>query len=97
MPHYVILINYTEEGIRDIKNLPERLKQVEERVKQGGGKFVDWYLTMGQYDAIAIAEMPDDETAARGVLAQAAQGRVRTTTLRAFTRSEAEAIVRSLP
>jgi len=97
MPRYVILINYTQEGINDIKNLSDRLKQVDERAKQAGGKLVDWYLTMGQYDAVAIIESPDDESVARALLAQAAQGRVRTTTMRAFTRQEAEAITRSLP
>lgn len=94
---YVVLVNLTQQGIQEFKNLPDRLKALEENIQKSGGKLIGWYLTMGQYDAVAISEFPDDETAARGVIGTAAQGRVRTTTLKAFTRDQAEAIARSLP
>ena len=56
-----------------------------------------FYLTMGQYDAVAVIEAPDDETAAKGALITASAGNVSTETLRAFTEQEAIALVQSLP
>lgn len=52
---------------------------------------------MGQYDAVAVIEAPDDETAAKGALITASAGNVSTETLRAFTEQEAIALVQSLP
>jgi len=93
---YVILLNYTEQGVKNFKNTPERIKAVEQQMAQAGGKFVSYYLTMGAYDAITVAEFPDDATAAKTLLSIAAAGNVRTTSMRAFTREEAESIARSL-
>ena len=64
---------------------------------QLGGKLLGFYLTMGQYDLVTIAEFPDDETVARGGLASASQGYVRSETLRAFTEEEYRKIAGSLP
>ena len=97
MSTYVVLVNYTEQGIRDINNLPDRLQALEQGLQRAGGKLIGWYLTMGAYDAVAISELPDDDAMARLALTFGAQGRVRTTTLKAFTREQAEAIARSLP
>lgn len=96
MPSYVILINYTEQGLKTFKDLPARLQQVEQAFQQAGGKMTGYYLTLGQYDAVSVVEFPDDETAAKAMLAQAVRGNVKTTTLRAFTRQEAENIAKSL-
>ncbi len=97
MATYIALVNLTDEGVKRFKELPDRLKAVEQSIQQAGGKLVGWYLTMGQYDAVVISEFPDDQAAVRALLGNAAQGRARTTTLKAFTRQEAEAIARSLP
>jgi uncharacterized protein with GYD domain len=56
-----------------------------------------WYLTLGRYDVIYVFEAPDDATAARGLLALAAQGNVRTETVRAFNEDEYRQIVATLP
>ncbi len=95
MPTYISLTQFTDQGIHNIKELPERWRQAEQRSQQMGEK-ITLYLTMGQYDAVAIIEAPDDETAARGLLTVAGEGHLRTTTLKAFSREEAERIIRSL-
>ena len=61
-----------------------------------GAKLVGYYLTMGQYDAIAISEAPDDHTIAKLALAACARGNVRTETMRAFTDEEARKIATEL-
>ena len=97
MPRYVVLANFTEQGVRNIKELPDWLRRGEERLKQAGGRFIEWQATQGAYDAVAIIEVPDDETATRALLALNREGNVRTTTLRAYPREEFERIVASLP
>jgi uncharacterized protein with GYD domain len=64
---------------------------------QGTVTLLGWYLTMGGYDAVAIAEAPDDETMATGLLRLGAEGTVRTTTLRAFPLEDFEEMIRPLP
>ena len=97
MPTYINLIKFTDQGIRDIKGGPQRLEAARERARQAGGNLREFYLVMGDYDAVAIVEAPDDETYARNILAAASQGHIRTTTLKAFTEEEYRRIVGSLP
>jgi uncharacterized protein with GYD domain len=97
MPHYVLLMNLTEKGVAEIKNAPAR---VAEAVKAGeaiGGKMLAFYMVMGEYDYIAIAEGTDDESMAMFLLGLAKDGYVRTKTLKAFTLEELTAIVAKLP
>jgi len=97
MATYLVLFNLTEQGVRDIKSAPDRIRRNAEATASRGAKVVSWYLTMGQYDAAAIIEAPDDATLAAGLLALGAQGNVRTTTLRAFSLEEFEKIVGAIP
>jgi uncharacterized protein with GYD domain len=97
METYIILGNYTQEGVAKIKESPARIEAARKAVEAGGGKFVAWYLTMGQYDFVAITEAPDAKTAAGVLLAIGAQGSVRTETLRALTEDEFKGVVGSMP
>ncbi len=97
MPTYIGLFNLTEQGIKNIKQAPERVKQGEAAAQQLGGKLVGFYLTLGEYDYVVIFETPDDESAARFLLSLGAAGNVRSKTLKAFTRDEFEKLVASLP
>lgn len=97
MATYIVLVNFTDQGVRTIKDIPERLRRVDEIYLKVGGAMTGWYLTMGAYDAVITAEAPDDEAMARATLAFASAGNVRTTTLRAFARPEAEKLLQSLP
>jgi uncharacterized protein with GYD domain len=97
MPRYVTLIHYTEQGIKTFKDLPRRLDETRRVGEARGAKLVDFYLTMGQYDAVVVTEAPDDETVAKLALAAGGRGNVRTETLRAFTEEEAKQIAADLP
>lgn len=97
MPTYVMLMNLTEQGIKNIKGAPERVDMVAKALKAAGGKLVGFYSTMGQYDYVAIAEGPSDETAMTQLLILGMAGNVRTTTLKAFTKEEFAKIVKGLP
>jgi uncharacterized protein with GYD domain len=97
MPTYVILMNLTEQGIKDIKNAPQRIEEAAKALEAAGGKLISFYTVMGQYDYVAIAEGPSDEVALAQLLGLGMQGNVRTTTLKAFTREEFEEIVKKLP
>ena len=97
MPRYISLVNWTDQGIRNVKESPNRLRQSEGQLQQLGVKLLDFYLTMGDHDMAVIVEAPDDEAMARFALALGAQGNVRTKTLKAFTRDEYERIIGSLP
>lgn len=97
MPTYVILMNYTDEGIRNIRQGPQRLEAAKESMRRAGGEIKAWYLTLGQVDVVAIAEFPNDEVSARCMLNLASYGNVRTTTLRAFTEDEALRVIGGLP
>ncbi len=96
MPTYVSLLNYTEQGIKNMKDSPARLKKATEAIRAAGGQLKTFYLTLGSYDAVVISEFPDDVTAARALLAIVAGGAVRTQTLRAFDDGEYRAIVAGL-
>ena len=97
MPTYITLIHYTDQGVHTFRTLSERLNETKKRGEEVGAQLVGYYLTMGQYDAVAISEAPDDETIAKLALAAGAQGNVRTETMRAFSQEEALRIASDLP
>lgn len=97
MPTYISLLRYTQQGIAAIKQGPTRLDKAKELYRKAGGELKAFYLTVGQYDAVAIAELPDDTALAKLALALGAQGNIRTETLRAFTETEYRRIVSELP
>jgi uncharacterized protein with GYD domain len=97
MPTYISLLQYTQQGITAIKQGPARLDAAKQAYKKVGGELKAFYLTVGQYDAVAIADLPDDMALAKMALALGAQGNVRTETLRAFNESEFRRIVSELP
>ena len=97
MGTYIGLINYTDQGIRNIKDSPKRAEAARKAIRDMGGDMTGLFLTMGSYDLIVILEAPSDEVMAQFVMTLGAQGNVRTTTLKAFTESEFEEIVAALP
>lgn len=97
MPIYITLYNWTEQGIHNVKDAPARIREACQGADSGGGRVLGVFLTMGQYDLVAISEVPDDETYAASLLAQGMRGNVRSTSLRAFTEEEFEGIVHRLP
>ena len=97
MATYITLLKYTQQGIKDIKNSPNRLDGARKAWKAAGGELKSFYLTMGRYDAVVVSELPDDASVARLALATGSQGNVTTETLRAFGEDEFRKIIASLP
>jgi uncharacterized protein with GYD domain len=96
MATYVVLVNWTDQGARETKGLPNRIDGVRELLGKNGGKLISVYMTMGGYDAVSIIEAPSDEVMAKVLLTIGSAGKVRTTTLKAFGESELRQIVGSL-
>jgi uncharacterized protein with GYD domain len=97
MPTYVTLLKFTTKGIQTIKEAPKRIEAAKQMAKAGGAQIKAIYYVMGRYDAVAISEAPDDETAVKVALGTGMQGNVTSETLRAFPDSEFLKIVAKLP
>ena len=97
MPTYISLIQYTQQGMQKIKESPARLDHAKKGYEAAGGKIKDFYLVMGEYDIVIVAELPNDEAVAKLALTLGSAGNIRTTTTRAFTEAEYRKIVQSLP
>jgi uncharacterized protein with GYD domain len=96
MPAYVILANWTEQGMRQVKDSPRRLDAAKKALIEMGGEFKSIYMTMGEYDLVAVYEAPDDAVAARFALLLGQLGSVRTRTLKAFPEAAYREIINSL-
>lgn len=96
MPTYVTLFKWTGQGVKDLKNAPARFEASKKLTQAMGGKVLGLYVTMGEYDVVAVSEGPNDEVAATVALSIAAKGNVTSTTMRAFTESEFAEIVKKV-
>ena len=92
MPHYFVLGNWTEQGIRNVRESPKRADAAKELASKLGGR-IEVYYTMGQYDFVAIGEMPNDDAVMQFALQIGSQGNARTTTLKAWTQGEATKVL----
>jgi uncharacterized protein with GYD domain len=96
MPHYISLMRWTSQGLAGLPAWRERVEEGERTIEAAGGKLIGVYVTLGRYDVVEIFEAPSDETAAEILMRLERHGAEHTETLRAFTREEAEEIVRRL-
>ncbi len=104
MTTYIMLANWTDQGVRNVKESPRRLDVAKSLLEEVGGTFKSFFLTMGNYDFVAVYEAPDDAVAApddavaaRFVLQVGQLGNIRTRTLKAFPEAAYREIVASLP
>ena len=97
MASFVILGNFTDQGVKDVNNVKARVEATKEAMRDAGGRMIFYYMTLGEYDFVAVTELPDAESVARMLLAIGARGHVRTQTMRAFTEDETWALTESLP
>ena len=97
MPTYISLVNYTQKGIENVKESPQRLDAAKKAFKEMGAELKEFYLVMGRYDMILVSEAPNDETVAKAALALGSLGNVRTESFRAFKEDEYRKIVSTLP
>ena len=96
MPRYIVLGNFTDEGARNVRDLP-RLRDETNRQLEAAGIKIQRFYTLGQYDVVAIIEAPSDEAMATASLSASGQGHVRVTTLKAFTEEEFYKMIEALP
>jgi len=93
MGTYITLINWTDQGIRDVKECVQRLADSKKAVVAAGGKMTGFYLTMGRYDMVVISEGRSDAGADAAMLSIARRGSIRSETLKAFPEEQFRDII----
>lgn len=88
MPTYIVLAKWTKEGLQKMKESPKRLDAGRKAYEAAGVEMKAFYMVMGQYDMLTIAEAPNDAAMAKANLAVVSNGAIQTETLRAFTEEE---------
>jgi uncharacterized protein with GYD domain len=96
MPTYVLLMNWTDQGVRAAKDTVKRYEAAQPKLEQLGVTIRDIYWTVGPYDIVTIGEAADDETLSTALLTLAGDGNLRTTTLRGFSADEMRSVVEKM-
>ena len=96
MPTYLIQAQWTDQGIRNVKESAKRLDVGKKKLKEMGGEIKAFYLTTGPYDMLAVVDVPNDATLAAHLLWLGSQGNLRTQTVKAFSEDEFRKIVGEL-
>jgi uncharacterized protein with GYD domain len=96
MPTYVMLANWTEQGMRAIDDSPRRLDAARKTLEEMGGRILSVYMTMGVHDLVITYDAPDDAVAARYTLLLGKLGNVRTSSMKAFPEEAFRQIINSL-
>ena len=96
MATYVVLVSFTDQGVRNLKDTTKRADAASEMAKKFGVTVKDIYWTLGSYDEVVILEAPDDASVAAFLASLGALGNVRTQTLRAFSQAEMNGILAKL-
>jgi uncharacterized protein with GYD domain len=96
MPTYVVLVSFTDQGIRNVKQTIERTDHGGELAEKHGLKLKQAYWTVGAYDMVTVFEAPDDEAISAHLLEIGSLGNIRTTTLRAYDEQEMSGILQRL-
>jgi uncharacterized protein with GYD domain len=97
MPMFICSLNWTDQGIRSVKEAPKRVKAAQELAKKVGVEIKEVYLTSGDDDLLVIIDTPDGDNVAKFALALSSQGNVRTRTSRAWPQSEFQKLISELP
>ena len=97
MATYVLLLNFTDQGIRNVKDTAKRAEAFKRIADKAGVKVKEVYWTLGQYDGVLIFEAPEEATATALGLSLGTLGNVRTQTLRAFSVEEIGRILAKIP
>jgi uncharacterized protein with GYD domain len=94
---YVALVNFTDQGVRNIRHTTDRAKWLINAAANLGVRIKEIYWTMGAFDAVFTAEAPDDETITAFVASMGSLGNIRTQTMRAFSAEEMARILAKVP
>jgi uncharacterized protein with GYD domain len=93
MATFILLANFTDQGIRNVKETISRAEAFKEMAKKSGITMKELYWTLGSHDVVAVFEAPDDESATALSLSASSRGNVRSETLRAFSLEEMKRIL----
>ena len=96
MRNYVVLINWAEQGIKNVKDTVKRAKSFGSALEKAGCKSLGFYYTIGRYDMVSVIEAPNDEAVASVLLSTGSLGNIRPETLKAFSTAEATNIIEKL-
>jgi uncharacterized protein with GYD domain len=96
MATFIVLSNFTDQGVANVKQTIERAEAFKQMAKKVGATVKDIYWTLGSHDVVAICDAPDDETATALALSVASRGNVRSETLRAFSFDEMTAVLKRM-
>ncbi len=97
MATYIVLISFTDQGIRNVKQSPGRAKAAIASAEKLGIKVKDIYWTLGAHDAVAVIDAPNDEAVTAWALGTGSLGNVRTQTMRAYSADEMDKIFAKIP
>lgn len=93
MASYVSLLQFTDQGVRNVKDTIKRAAAATDEAEKMGAKVTDVFWTMGTYDLVLLLDAPDDETVSAFSLKLGSLGNVKSQTMRAFGREEMEGIL----
>jgi uncharacterized protein with GYD domain len=93
MARYIGLIQFTDQGIRNIKDTVKRGEAAAADAEKMGMKIIEEFWTLGAYDVVLLVDAPDDETMTAFMLKVGSLGNVKTATMRAFGKEEMEGIL----
>jgi uncharacterized protein with GYD domain len=96
MPQYIMLVNFTDQGLKGVKDVPNRQDKSRETARQFGVERKTVWMTFGPYDFVHLYEAPSDEAMAKFVMTLSSFGNVRTTVMRAWDESEHLPLIREL-
>lgn len=96
MTTYIMLMNWTDQGARNLRDSPKRLDAARKALEEMGGAIREFYLTMGDSDLVAICEAPDDAVMARFTLTLGMGGNIRSRTMKAFPEKAYRELIGSL-
>ena len=96
MPNYIVLVNWTDQGIKNVKGTVKRAKSFGSALEKAGCKSLGFYYTIGRYDMVSVIEAPNDEAIASVLFSTGSLGNIRTETLKAFSTDEAANIIGKL-
>jgi uncharacterized protein with GYD domain len=94
---FILSMNFTSQGIRNIKESPKRVEAARDLGKKCGVEIKEFYLTSGDSDLVVMIDAPDGDSMAKFALALGSLGNVRTRTARAWTLEEYQKLVAALP
>ncbi len=96
MPRYISLLNWTDQGIRNVRDTVQRRDQADALAEKHGARIEQVYWTVGPYDIVTILQAPDDESVTAVMLELGTGGNLRTVTLRAYDRDDMSGILQRL-